>query len=70
MRQLSHAGELIHQFVLAMRHGLTLSDLNRTIHVYPTFSKVTQALAIEQTLETFKKPFVQKWFARYLKFWR
>lgn len=66
----AHAGELIHEFVLAMRHNLTLSDLSKAIHVYPTFSKITQALATEQTLETLKSPLVQKWFARYLKIWR
>ncbi|HRH40663.1 MAG TPA: FAD-dependent oxidoreductase [Pyrinomonadaceae bacterium] len=66
----AHAGELIHEFVLAMRHKLTLSDLSKAIHVYPTFSKITQALATEQTLETLKSPFVQKWFARYLRIWR
>jgi pyruvate/2-oxoglutarate dehydrogenase complex dihydrolipoamide dehydrogenase (E3) component len=65
-----HAGELIHEFVLAMRHDLTLPDLNRAIHVYPTFSKITQALATEQTLETLKSAWVQKWFVRYLKIWR
>lgn len=66
----AHAGELIHEFVLAMHHNLTLGDLNKAIHVYPTFSKITQALFTEQTLETLKSPLVQKWFARYLKFWR
>jgi pyruvate/2-oxoglutarate dehydrogenase complex dihydrolipoamide dehydrogenase (E3) component len=66
----SHAGELIHEFVLAMRHKLTLADLNKAIHVYPTLGKITQALATEQTLETLKSPFVQKWFAKYLRLWR
>ncbi len=66
----SHAGELIHEFVLAMRHHLTLSDLNKAIHVYPTRAKITQALATEQTLETLKSPLVQKWFARYFRIWR
>jgi len=65
-----HAGELIHEFVLAMRHNLTLADLNKAIHVYPTLGKITQALATEQTLETLKSPLVQKWFARYLRIWR
>ncbi len=65
-----HAGELIHEFVLAMRHNLTLSDLNKAIHIYPTLAKITQALATEQTLETLKSQLVQKWFARYLKIWR
>lgn len=64
------AGELIHEFVLAMKLGLSLEDLNKAIHVYPTLSKITQAAATEKTLEKLKSPFVQKWFGRYLKFWR
>ncbi|MEP7037725.1 MAG: dihydrolipoyl dehydrogenase [Acidobacteriota bacterium] len=64
------AGELIHEFVLAMKLGLSLDDLSKAIHVYPTLSKITQAVATEKTLETLKSPFVQKWFARYLKIWR
>ncbi len=64
------AGELIHEFVLAMTHNLSLADLNKAIHVYPTLSKITQAVGTEETLENLKSPFVQKWFGRYLKFWR
>lgn len=64
------AGELIHEFVLAMKLGLSLDDLNKAIHVYPTLSKITQAVGTEKTLESLRSPFVQKWFARYLKFWR
>ncbi|MBA4184685.1 MAG: pyridine nucleotide-disulfide oxidoreductase, partial [Acidobacteria bacterium] len=64
------AGELIHEFVLAMRHNLSLADLNKAIHVYPTLSKITQAVGTKQTLENLKSPFTQEWFARYLKFWR
>ncbi len=64
------AGELIHEFVLAMRHGLSLADLNKAIHVYPTLSKITQAVGTEATLETLRSPFVRKWIGRYLKFWR
>jgi pyruvate/2-oxoglutarate dehydrogenase complex dihydrolipoamide dehydrogenase (E3) component len=64
------AGELIHEFVLAMKHNLTLAQLNEAIHVYPTVSKITQAVGTEVTLETLKSPFVQKWFARYLRIWR
>lgn len=65
-----HAGDLIHEFVLAMRHNLSLADLNKAIHVYPTLGKITQALATEQTLETLASPLVKRWFGRYLKFWR
>ncbi len=64
------AGELIHEFVLAMKLNLSLDDLSKAIHVYPTLSKITQAVATEKTLETLKSPLVQKWFARYLKIWR
>jgi pyruvate/2-oxoglutarate dehydrogenase complex dihydrolipoamide dehydrogenase (E3) component len=63
-------GELIHEFVLAMKLGLSLDDLNKAIHIYPTLSKITPAVATEKTLETLQSPFVQKWFARYLKIWR
>ncbi len=64
------AGELVHEFVLAMKLGLSLDDLSKAIHVYPTLSKITQAVATEKTLETLKSRFVQKWFGRYLKIWR
>ena len=64
------AGELIHEFVLAMKLNLSLGDLSKAIHVYPTLSKIIQAAATEKTLRTLKSPFVQKWFGRYLRIWR
>jgi dihydrolipoamide dehydrogenase len=33
-----HAGELIMEYVLAMRHGISLPKLSSTIHPYPTLS--------------------------------
>ncbi len=65
-----HAGELLSEFVVAMKHGLSLAELNEAIHVYPTLAKVTQALGTESTIEGLRKPFVQKWFSRYLRIWR
>lgn len=65
-----HAGELLSEFTVAMKNDLSIADLNKAIHVYPTLAKITQALGTEQTLETLKKPWLQKWFARYLKIWR
>jgi pyruvate/2-oxoglutarate dehydrogenase complex dihydrolipoamide dehydrogenase (E3) component len=65
-----HAGELIHEFVWAMKENLKITELNRIIRVYPTLAKITQAVGTEATLETLKSPFVQKWFKRYLWFWR
>ena len=32
-----HAGELISEYALAMKNGLTLSDISNTIHPYPTY---------------------------------
>jgi pyruvate/2-oxoglutarate dehydrogenase complex dihydrolipoamide dehydrogenase (E3) component len=34
-----HAGELIHEFVWAMRENLKISELNRIIRVYPTLGE-------------------------------
>jgi pyruvate/2-oxoglutarate dehydrogenase complex dihydrolipoamide dehydrogenase (E3) component len=65
-----HAGELISEFTVAMKHGLSITQLNEAIHVYPTLAKVTQALGTEGTIEGLKKDWVQKWFGRYLKIWR
>jgi pyruvate/2-oxoglutarate dehydrogenase complex dihydrolipoamide dehydrogenase (E3) component len=39
------AGELIIEFVLAMRHGLGLEKLLSTIHVYPTFVEANKYAA-------------------------
>ena len=66
----AQAGELIHDFLWAMRQNLKISQLNRIIRIYPTLAKITQAVATEATLETLKSRFVQKWFAHYLKIWR
>jgi pyruvate/2-oxoglutarate dehydrogenase complex dihydrolipoamide dehydrogenase (E3) component len=40
-----HAGELITEFVIAMRHRLGLNKLLSTIHVYPTFSEANKQVA-------------------------
>lgn len=40
-----HAGELIAEFVLAMRHGLGLRKILSTIHIYPTFAEAAKATA-------------------------
>jgi pyruvate/2-oxoglutarate dehydrogenase complex dihydrolipoamide dehydrogenase (E3) component len=65
-----YAGELIHEFVWAMKENLKISELNRIIRVYPTLAKITQAIGTEATLETLKSPLAQKWFKRYLRVWR
>ncbi len=39
------AGELIGEYVAAMRHGTGLSGILRTIHVYPTYAEAAKLLA-------------------------
>lgn len=64
------AGEIIHEFVWAIKKRWKIAQLNEIIHVYPTLAKITQAVATESTIETLQSPFAQKWFARYLRIWR
>lgn len=39
------AGELVHEFVVAIRNRVGLGSLSRTIHVYPTLSQAVQRVA-------------------------
>ena len=41
----AHAGELIAEFVTAMRHGLGLNKILGTIHVYPTLTEANKYAA-------------------------
>jgi len=56
-----HAGELIHEFVLAMKHGIGLGKIAGTIHVYPTFSEVARK-AGDQYNKKRLTPFAKKLF--------
>jgi pyruvate/2-oxoglutarate dehydrogenase complex dihydrolipoamide dehydrogenase (E3) component len=42
-----HAGDLLAEFVLAMRHGLGLNKILGTIHSYPTMAEANKAVAGE-----------------------
>ncbi|MGW8312974.1 MAG: FAD-dependent oxidoreductase, partial [Desulfuromonadales bacterium] len=41
----NHAGDLIHEYVLAMKHGLGLNKILGTIHIYPTMAEANKAAA-------------------------
>lgn len=43
----AHAGELIAEYVLAMKHGLGLNKILGTIHIYPTMSEANKYAAGE-----------------------
>ena len=38
----SHAGDLIHEYVLAMKSGIGLGKLSSVIHAYPTFAELAR----------------------------
>lgn len=40
-----HAGDMLTEFVLAMRHGLGLNKILATIHTYPTWSEANKHAA-------------------------
>ena len=40
------AGEMVHEWTLAIEKGIKLGDLARSIHVYPTYSMASQHLAL------------------------
>ncbi|NIR29485.1 MAG: FAD-dependent oxidoreductase [Gammaproteobacteria bacterium] len=42
-----HAGEIISEYVLAMRHGLGLNRILRTVHIYPTLAEANKFAAGE-----------------------
>lgn len=41
----AHAGELISEYILAMKHGIGLNKILGTIHIYPTFSEANKYVA-------------------------
>ena len=58
----AHAGDLIAEFVLAMRHGLGLNKILSTIHVYPSRME-----AVKFTAGNWKKAQVKPWQKRWLR---
>jgi pyruvate/2-oxoglutarate dehydrogenase complex dihydrolipoamide dehydrogenase (E3) component len=38
----AHAGDLLHEFVLAMKRGIGLSKISATVHAYPTFAEIAR----------------------------
>ncbi|WP_062763482.1 FAD-dependent oxidoreductase [Falsirhodobacter sp. alg1] len=42
-----HAGDLVAEFVMAMKHGLGLNKVLGTIHIYPTWAEANKSVAGE-----------------------
>ena len=64
----AHAGELLHELVLAMHARLRLRDLAATIHIYPTLAEVFRRAGDEARKASFT-PRLQRILAAYLR-WR
>lgn len=63
-----HAGDLIAEYVLAMKHGLGLNKLLGTIHIYPTMNEANKYAAGEWK-KAHKPEWLLKWVARFHR-WR
>ena len=64
----AHAGELLAEFVLAMKHGLGLGNILSTIHAYPTMAEANKYAAGEWKKAN-RPERVLKWVERYHR-WR
>ncbi|SEA97207.1 FAD-dependent oxidoreductase [Marinobacterium iners] len=60
----SHAGDLLAEFVLAMKHGLGLNKVLGTIHTYPTWAEANKYAAGEWK-KAHAPEAAMKWLQRY-----
>lgn len=65
----NHAGEIIAEFVLAMRHGLGLNKILGTIHIYPTMAEANK-YAAGQWRKTHAPERILAWVKRFHDFLR
>ena len=59
------ASLVLQEFVLAMEHGLTLTDMAETVHIYPTYAGLARKLANQFAATRLERGFVQtalRWF--------
>jgi pyruvate/2-oxoglutarate dehydrogenase complex dihydrolipoamide dehydrogenase (E3) component len=63
-----HSGDLIAEYVLAMRHGLGLNKILGTIHIYPTFAEANKYAAGEWKRAHVPKRLLE-WVAKFHR-WR
>lgn len=63
-----HAGELIAEYALAMRHGLGLNKILRTVHAYPTMMEINKLAAGRWRRRHAPERFL-RWLERYNR-WR
>jgi len=59
-----HAGELIHEFILARNKGLSLGDIAAMVHVYPTLADICRLAATPYLDRTYFSPGIKNWLKR------
>jgi pyruvate/2-oxoglutarate dehydrogenase complex dihydrolipoamide dehydrogenase (E3) component len=59
----AHAGDLIHEYVLALSKRMKLSELSRPIHIYPTLAEINRRAAEVRQKEALT-PGAKKWIKR------
>ncbi len=59
----SHAGELIHEYVLAIAKGMKAAELSSVIHIYPTLAQINRRVADARMKEGLT-PNAKKWIKR------
>ncbi|MDX1489556.1 MAG: hypothetical protein R3268_15215, partial [Acidiferrobacterales bacterium] len=57
-----HAGDLIAEYIMAMRHGLGMNKILGTIHIYPTLAEANKFAA-----GVWKREHAPKWALRLLE---
>jgi pyruvate/2-oxoglutarate dehydrogenase complex dihydrolipoamide dehydrogenase (E3) component len=65
----NHAGETIHELVLAIQHKMKLSDITGLIHAYPSYAQVNRRVAgqyFKDKLFSEKTKKVVRWLNRWL----
>ncbi len=58
-----HAGEIIHEYVLALTQRLKAGDLSKVIHIYPTLAQINRRVA-DARLKEGLTPTAKKWIKR------
>ncbi|MGF1526225.1 MAG: FAD-dependent oxidoreductase [Candidatus Competibacterales bacterium] len=64
-----NAGEIIVEYVAAMRHGFGMNKILSTVHIYPTLAEANK-YAAGRWKQAHTNPKVLEWLARYHGFWR
>ncbi len=59
----AHAGEIIHEYLLAIAKGMRTSDLSDVIHIYPTLAQVNRRVCDQRRKEALT-PNAKKWIMR------